>query len=245
MKNWFTVLFLLLISTCYAQDSDFHDNDANSPIKALESGVYDIKKVPSPLPYKILTGEKAQQAFHDLIMKDRELCDFFIYLEPEDETIIPCSREHIDSAMEYEIVEYSPDLQYVDVWHGAGAGFVYDIKNKVELCSNPKTYIESPSKKYRLGINAKYDGPYYNLEVREGNEYRCYEGAILGPEQLRQATNAIEFKNDYIYINANSVKGIYWEDEETIHFLVKEIDQQTQKEVWVAYSAKVHTELKE
>ncbi len=159
--------------------------------EALNDSVYDYSKVKKN-PYTVYYDEEADKKFEKLLMSDARLRNFNSfgeYIRQDDGTLI-YSREQ-------EAYEYCPELGYVMITGGHGYVSAYDLKTLEEIFVNPSSYVYSPSGKYRFGT-FEYDGMKYYIEVQEGDEYTPY---LL------------------CYKDKGFMSGVYWADDETIHYL--------------------------
>lgn len=175
--------FFFLTNDAYSQEAHF-----KTQIKALDVGVYDYSKVKKK-SYKIFYNQEADQEFEKILMEDDGFNEIFGVFEAVD------SVGNKVICRENEAFEYCPKLGYIIITGGHGYIFVYDIKTKKEICSNPSTYVYSPSKKYRFS-SLQNDGIQYFLEEKVGDEYICH----------------------HIYFSSN-IHGVYWVNEETFYYL--------------------------
>lgn len=190
--------FLLLTSNAYSQEVYFKTSD-----KPLAAGVYKHKKAIKK-SYKTFYESEAERKFLKKLMKDDGLKELLGVYKLAD-------REN-------EAFEYCPKLGCIIETGGHGYISVYDLKNKKEICSNPSTYVYSPSKKYRFG-SLHNDGIKYFLEEKVGDNYICHD-----------LCRDSHFPGNFY--------SIYWVDDETIFFL-KDEENNDGSMHQAAYSAKI------
>lgn len=179
--------------------------------KALDIGVYDYSKVKKN-SYKIYYEQEAEKKFIELLMQSERLKNsgiFGSYIKDENDSTI--------FFMEEEAYEYCPELDYVMKTGGHGYVSAYDLTSLEEIFVNPSTYVYSPSGKYRFGT-FEYDGVRYYIEVKEGDKYIPY---LL------------------FYGLKGDISGVYWADDETIHYLKEKLKPDESK-YWIAYSSKFY-----
>lgn len=175
--------------------------------KALDVGVYDYSKAKKN-SYKIYYDEEAAKKFDERLMSDerlRTVGDFGQYIEQEDGSTV--------YSKEQWAYEYCPELEYVLITGGHGFVSAFDLRTLEEIYTNPSTHIYSPSRKYRFG-SFHYDGVRYYIEVKEGEKYVPY---LLLDE------------------NEGAMTGVYWEDDETIHYL-REVKRLDGSIYWIGYA---------
>lgn len=161
--------------------------------KALDVGVYDYSKVKKN-QYKVYYDDEAEKEFEERLMLDERLKSvnaFGEYIKRDDGSTI--------YFREQEACEYCPELEYVIITGGHGFISAYDLRTLEAIFVNPSSYVYSPSGKYRFGT-FQYDGREYYIEVKEGDKYIPY---LL------------------FYGNEGDMSGVYWVDDETIHYLSK------------------------
>lgn len=194
--------FLLLTGNIYSQEIYFEISD-----KPLAAEVYKNKKT-AKKSYKTFYNEEAEQEMMKVVAKDSELKELLGVYETAD------SLGNKILTRENEAFEYCPKLGYIIETGGHGFISVYDLKNKKRICSNPITYIYSPSKKYRLG-SLDDDGIKFFVEEKVGDQYICHN----------------------IFFPGN-ISSIYWVDDETLYFL-KEEENDAGSKYQAPYSAKI------
>jgi hypothetical protein len=179
--------------------------------RALDIGVYDYSKVKKN-SYKIYYGydydDEAGVKFTEMLMQNERLKNSRLFGEY-------MKREDSDSAvfiMENWAIEYCPELNYVIMTGGHGYLSVFNLETLERIISNPSTYVYSPSGKYRFGT-LQDDGLNCFLEIKEGDKYVPYR------------------------ILSNNMHGVYWVDDETIHYL-RERERYDGSKYWVGYSTK-------
>ena len=179
--------------------------------KALDIGVYDYSKVKKK-PYKIYYDDEADSKFGEVLMQSDRLKDskiFGQYNTHDDGSVV--------FVMEEEAYEYCPELNYVIKIGGHGFVSAYNLESLEEIFINPSSYVYSPSGKYRFGT-FEYDGMKYYLEIKEGGKYVPY---LIS------------------YRAKGYMKGVYWVDDETIHYLEEKVKPDGAK-YQIGYSTKFY-----
>lgn len=207
----FCNIVILILIVCNAFQVYAQEKRYGISPKALDVGVYDYSKVKKN-PYKIYYDEEAEKKFSEVLMSDarlRSLDAFGEYIRQEDGSTV--------YFREQEAYEYCPELEYVMITGGHGYVSAYDLKTLEEIFVNPSSYVYSPSGKYRFGT-FEYDGMKYYIEVKEGNKYTPYL---------------------ICYMGAGFMSGVYWVDDETIHYL-SEKERTDGSKYWIGYSTKFY-----
>lgn len=180
--------------------------------RALGVGVYDYGKVKKN-SYEIYYNDEAEKRFSELLMSDeriRECNAFGVYIVQEDGTTV--------YFREQEAYEYCPELNYVMITGGHGYVSAYDLETLEEIYVNPSSHIYSPTGKYRFGT-FEYDGMRYYIEVKENGEWVPY----------------------LIFYGAKGdMSGVYWADDETIHYLKEKVRYEDDSKYWIGYSTKFY-----
>ena len=177
-------LFFSLSSYAYSQEAYFETH-----LKTLDAGIYEYDKA-AKKSCKIFYDQEADREFEKILMTDgyfKEIMGGYEYVDSVGNNVF--GREN-------EAIEYCPQLGYVIITGGHGFLFIYDIKRKKEIYSDPSPYVYSPSKKYRLKRFIG-DPTEYVLEEKTGKEYVSYS----------------------IYFPIIGVRGVYWIDDQTFYFL--------------------------
>lgn len=169
--------------------------------KVLDVGVYDYGKVKKSI-IKELHGEEARKALAERIKGNQELISFIGgYLEEQD------------------IIAYYPSEDIAIFECPARGAGVHDLKKLADGFGEPKTYVYSPSKRFRFS-SFQADGLHFYLEEKVNGKYQLCECPITGTEN-----------------------SFYWEDDNTICYLkdnFRYVDDQ-KVEYWIGYRTKINT----
>lgn len=203
----FANLLAWILMVCAASQLHAQEKQYCIRPKVLAVGVYDYGKVKKN-PYQIYYDEEADEKFGELLLKDEKLRSsntFGVYIDQENGPPVYFREESAS--------EYCPELNYVIITGGHGYVSVYDLKTLEEISVNPSSYVYSPSGKYRFGT-LKNDGIHYYIEVKENGKYVPYF---------------------LFYGSERNMSGVYWHDDETIHFL-KAKERGDGSTYWIGYS---------
>lgn len=200
------LLFMLIL--CCVSYSQAQHKPFKWHTRALDAGVYDGRKVKKNR-HKIYYDKQADDRFMKDMRRSKSLQQSGVFGEAL------MSMDSIDHYRENEVIEYCPKLGYVLMTGGHGYILGYDLNERESLYVNPSTYVCSPSGYYRFGTFEE-DGMRYYLEVREADgEYATYQ---------------------LCHGQTGEVSGVYWDDDNTLHYLVRERNESNGKEHWVGYS---------
>ncbi|NDV60424.1 hypothetical protein [Bacteroides sp. 519] len=211
MKSYKIRIIVWLIIACNTIPLYTQEKQYRIRPKALDVGVYDYSKVIKK-PFKVYYDEEADKLFEQLLMADERLKNFDQfgeYIKQEDGTTVYFREQWA--------YEYCPELDYVMITGGHGYPSAYNLTTLEEIFVNPSSYVYSPSGKYRFGT-FHFDGVEYYIEVKEGDKYIPYNLFNMGEGYMT---------------------GVYWVDDETIHFL-KEIQRDDDSKYWIGYSTKFY-----
>lgn len=207
----FTEIIALILIACNVFVMHAQDQQYQICTTALKIGAYDYSKVKKK-SYKVYYDQEAEEKFGKLLISDERLRSttaFGVYVEEEDG-----SKEFF---REEVACEYCPELDYVILTGGHGYISTYDLTTMEEVLTNPSTHIYSQDEEYRFGIH-RYDGISYYIEKKEGGVYASY---LLDRAQ-----------------DEGSIAGVYWADEETMHYL-REKKYADGTKYWIAYCARL------
>lgn len=210
-----TILFLTFLLAYFqliAQNKE-ESNEYKLTHETLAPGAYDYSKVANHDHIRYY-DRQADREWEKRLRKDKQLLTtkrFGEYQKQEDGTTI--------FFRELEALIYSPDLDFVYLWSGAGFGWAYDLKTLEETTSDYTSRRHSPTKKFRYTrvFASQSEAEYtHHIEILVNGEYIPHQFArSFGDEQF---------------------KGAYWHNENTFYYLYK---QEYDSPYWIGHSIKV------
>lgn len=213
MKHTILFLALLLLSLQLTAQEKKLSREYKFTHQMLPPGTFDYSKVANTEHIRYYE-KQADREWEKRLRKDKRLLatkQFGEYQKQEDGSTIFFT--------ELEALIYSPDLEFVYLWSGAGAGWAYDLKTLEEVTADYASRRYSPNKEFRyVRVFASQTEALYthHIEALINGEYIPYQFvSSVGDEQL---------------------KDVYWHNENTLYYLYK---QDYDSPYWIGYSITV------